>query len=407
MELNYYKSVNQPKVNKNIQIDEWLDNIKFSSFSNLILSARNGKINYDDVKLTKVPAVTYNFKYKKYKKDTNIIDSTGFIYFDIDDPSFNPEILDKTKIFAYYHSFGGFGYSIIIKVKGINKDNFNFNYIRIAKELGIINFIDINAIKASQFNVLSFDPYIYINTSSFVFSCFSDISSIVIKQYNSNIYNNINKIAYTKVITAKNKFIRFSNIDEINVDGEYNVNWTGYDIIKCWIPIHKKKIGRNNMLLSYCNNLVYLNSYITEEKIFDILKKVNYIAFETPVNDEQLNRIINSVLKYKEDGTLKPIYFNKKRKIVFNKDSKLNKEEKLNICSIELAKKRTEDSKQKLYNIIEDWDFNTYGKISQRKIYNNFNICQKTVEKYYNEFKEYISDLNNMFNNKYCSLSLN
>jgi hypothetical protein len=49
---------------------------------------------------------------------------------------------------------------------------------------------------------------------------------------------------------------------------------------------------------------------------------------------------------------------------------------------------------QKLYNIIEQWDFDIYGKISIRKISNNFPISKKTVAKYWSEFKEYVNELN-------------
>jgi hypothetical protein len=65
-----------------------------------------------------------------------------------------------------------------------------------------------------------------------------------------------------------------------------------------------------------------------------------------------------------------------------------------------IAKKRTRDSKQKIYEILECWDFEKYGKISIRNISNNFNISKKTIAKYYSEFKAYIIEINNEYKNK-------
>lgn len=89
-----------------------------------------------------------------------------------------------------------------------------------------------------------------------------------------------------------------------------------------------------------------------------------------------------------------PIYFNKKRKIIFDSKCRLSGDDKRAIVINELAKMKSDNSKQKIYEIIEDWDFEMFGKITQAKIYNNFKISSKTVEKYWVEFKEYVRELN-------------
>jgi hypothetical protein len=107
-----------------------------------------------------------------------------------------------------------------------------------------------------------------------------------------------------------------------------------------------------------------------------------------------LQRVIDSVFKYFDEGTLKPIYNKTKRKIIFSSNSEYTAEEKREIVLDICNKKKSDDSKQKIYDIIEAWDFDNYGKISIRKISNNFPISKKTVAKYWNEFKEYINQLN-------------
>src|SRR5690606_8160105 len=131
----------------------------------------------------------------------------------------------------------------------------------------------------------------------------------------------------------------------IEIDGDYIVNWDGYDYIKCFIQMKKVSIKRNDFLMSYCNNLICLNPTIAPERAFKILDNVNRYACVVPVDDAHLWRVINSIYKYQQDGSLKPIYFNKKRKIVFRKKSKLSREEKLDICRSEIAIKKTSDSK--------------------------------------------------------------
>jgi hypothetical protein len=385
--VNWYNCIKKPQVVSTISVNSWIEKIKDSTYKEKILKARNGELDYDKTKAS-LPCVTYNFLFDKYKKDENMIAGTGLLYIDIDKEGLDINFINDCKLFAYYRSFGGAGYSIIVRVDGLTLDNFKATYLNIINELGISDFVDTQAIKASQFNVLSFDPDLFFNPDSFVFNATNVApQSVVIRRKE--------KKAYTIDWGAESSNqINYDNLDGIEIDGDYIVNWEGYDYIKCFIQMNKVSVNRNNFLLSYCNNLVYLNPNISPERTFKILDNVNRFACAVPIDDKQLWRIINAIFKYQQDGSLKPIYFNKKRKIVFDKKSKLSREEKLDICRTEIALKKTEDSKQKLYDIIEQWDFKELGKITQRKIYQSFPITKKTVEKYWSEFKEYVNELN-------------
>ena len=393
MKLNCYKNTKTPTVISGTSIYEWFSKIEASSFSDKIQQARAGELDYNQVKLLEVPCVTYNFIFDKYKKDENIITSTGLMYIDIDDPSFSISTLDKNKIVAVYHSFGGFGWSIIVRVDGLTKENFKFNYTRIAAKLGIEEYIDKNAIKASQFNVMSFDPNIFINENPTVFVA-EQTEQVELKTVPTSIvYRKKEERAYTTDVGTVFTKLRFDDLDKVEVTGDYIVNWEGIEWVKCWIPIHKQDKNRNALLLSYCNNLVWLNAHITKDRALKVLKSVNEIAFRSPVSQDQLCKVIDSIFKYKEDGTLKPIYFKKKRKIVFNKNTGLTKEDKLDICRQELTKKHIDTSKNRLYQILEKWDL-INGKASIRNVANNSNMNVKTVAKYWPEFKEYIEQIN-------------
>jgi len=409
-ELNVYDNIRSPQVKDFITIEEWFFLIKESKYSQLIVQARSfGKAHliYDSVKAT-LPAITYNFTFRSRKTNDNIVSNTGLLYIDIDDLSFDISILDTSKVFAFYKSYGGLGYSLLVQVDGLNKDNYELTYSSICQDLGLSNYHDKGAKKCTQFNVLSYDPDIFINYNSFIFS--SSLSSLIINIDFSTPSIVIKKEkTYTTVEVEKVKDkpidIRFNNLNEIEVDGEYSVNWEGWDFINCWMPFRRIATGRrNNTLLSYTNNLVWLNPNITISMTENILSRVNNKICEEPVSYAQIKRIVSSIFNYKKDGLLKPIYNFKPRKIVFAKSCGLSREQKLAKCRELLNQKRTNDSINNLYTIIENWDFIKYGKIGQTLIHKNFPISKKTVEKYWFEFKEYVMDLNNQY--KYSSNSV-
>jgi hypothetical protein len=386
--INKYNCISEPKVTDCIPINDWFELIKNSEFKNQIIAARQGVLCYNKVK-SSLPCVTYNFLYSEYKKDINILNSTGLIYFDIDNKEFDIDKVDTSKVFAYYKSFGGNGFAIIVRVKNLLTTNFKQSYKEISNDLGINEFIDIQAAKPSQFNVLSYDPNIFINPNAKEFlSNLDEIAppSFVIKKREET-------GAYTKERGA-NKIIRFSSLDNSAIIGDYSVNWEGIHYYSCFIPMKKIDTGRNNFLLAYCNNFICLNPRLNKECVLTIMDNVNKRACIEPVEIKQLKRIVDSVYTYHEMGTLNPKFSKKPRKIIFNNKSTLTKNDKLEICRKEIARKKSDDSMSKLFKIFKQWDFEKLGCIRQRKVYNNFPISKKTVEKYWAYHIEFIEDQN-------------
>jgi hypothetical protein len=303
-----------------------------------------------------------------------------------------------------WHSFGGQGWGIILKVDGLTLSNFKTVYISICKELGIIEFIDTNAIKASQFTVISFDDNLYTNPSSFQFNA----SSYSIDDTNKNtirpfvIKKEEEKRTITKGLMVKSNQeylnLRFNNLDEVEMNNmPYIVNWDGIQWVTCLIPIQKVTKGsRTKFLLAYCNNFVWLNPNVTKEKTHQVLTGVATIACIGEMTNE-INGIIKTIFIKKEEGTLKPNINKKDRKIVFAKDSKYSLKEKLEICNQEQIERWIPISTQKLYQIIESWDFETFGKIAQAKVIKNNSIGKNTVQKYWSEVKGMVTIMNDDF----------
>ena len=401
--LNIYQNIKSPAVLSGTTLEEVLTLIQTNPNSSNIIKARNGELDYNQTK-NNCKSVTFNFFFDKYKKDTNIIAATGYLYIDIDNPIFNVETLDLTKVRAMWHSFGGQGWGIILKVDGLTLSNFKTVYINICKELGIIEFIDTNAIKASQFTVISYDTNLYTNPSSFQFNA----SSYSINDINKNTPPSfvIKKEEEKETITIDGGVksnpeylnLRFNNLDEIEMNNmPYVVNWNGIQWVTCLIPMQKLTKGsRTKFLLAYANNFVWLNPNVTKEKTHQVLTGVATIACIGEMTNE-INGIIKTIFIKKQEGTLKPNIHKKDRKIVFAKNSGYTRQEKLEICNQEKSEHWKSISTQKLYEIIESWDFESFGKISQSKVIEFHPISKKTIEKYWSKVKEIVTMMNNDF----------
>lgn len=388
--LDSYENVYNPTIQSTQDVLLWLNQIKHSDYSERIQLARKepkGSSLYDSTKKS-LPCVTYNFNFNKSKKNSNIIASTGLLYIDIDDESFNHDLLDKQKVFACYKSFGGKGFGILVRVDGVTLNNYKDTYISIIEQLDLMNYYDKGAVKATQYNVLSYDNDIFINVDSFIFSS-------VINDPKPYVREKKQKTTYTQGVGSFSETLKFNDIDNIPIQGDYEVFCEGIDIVKCFIPMKKVTINKNNTLLAYCNNLVYLNPQLSFDDTIVMIQNVNdYMCFN-PVSVPHIERIVKSVFKYKEDGTLQPIVFNKKRKVIFNKEFKAEPLEKFIIAGNEMNKLKSASSKQKLYKTLEDWNFESLGKITQSKVIKASTLCRNTVQKYWGEFNEYVIALNN------------
>lgn len=400
--LNVYDNIRTPQIKNTSTIEQWFQLIQKSEYSDIILQARKfGKehIMYDALKAT-VPAITYNFTFKENKNNANITGATGLLYIDVDDSTFDITSLDLTKVFACYRSFGGVGYSILVQVNNLTLDNYTSTYEAIIADLGLTQYYDKNAAKATQFNVLSYDPNLHINFTSFIYDsiCFTNELEIpprlsIIKE--KKIYKDREggKIDFSNSL-------RNDNLNEIEFEGNYSFNWDGWSYVNAWLPFKRIQPGkRNSTLLGFLNNYVWLNPQLTQKGAATILTRINESKCEEPLTPSEVKSIVRSIFKYKEAGTLKPIINFNTRKIIFSRDSGLTREEKLAICRVLLAERKTNESLQKLSDIITGWDFEKFGKIGQTIIHKNFPVSKKTVEKYWPEFRDEVKLLNESFKN--------
>lgn len=250
--INYYDNIKSPTVKGEIDIYSFLDFIENPDSKELkkISNAREiypiDKEEYSKVKST-IRCYTLNFRFNEYKKTENILDSTSFIYLDVDNDT---ELINHEFVFASWLSLSGKGRGYLIKVNGLTIDNFYKTYNEIALLIGIK--VDPHANKPTQFTINSYDRDIYINNES--------------KTYNVNVYqkhphlsNNINRVI-TQLGEDYYK-LRFNNYDEVVFKGkEYMYFDTLRSFAEVFIPKKIPKGKRNNVLFNVGRQIKALNS---------------------------------------------------------------------------------------------------------------------------------------------------
>ncbi|WP_204345550.1 hypothetical protein [Psychroserpens algicola] len=365
-----------------------------SEYSNKILAAREiyktNSEGYTSFKLTNLPCYSLNFTFNKIRSNDTIKRASGYIYIDIDD---NVEIeLGNPLIFASWLSLSGHGRGVLVKVDGLNKANFSNTYNDISSELNINS--DKGARKTTQVNVLSYDPYLYLNNNSDTFIAISKKDHYSIKKTKNTIGT---------VMGSEYHNLRFDNIDELieNVEFDGEVIYDFKQKIKyadAYIPFGGYQEGyRNNGLCGYAYQVRALNPKVNLKTLYNLLKIVNQEQCHPPLHNFKIRKITESVMKIKNI----PAIMNKTRRYVYSKDYQLSVSQRKSEMMKLINKGRIEKSKMIIERTIYDWDFETMGKITQKGIQSITNQSLNTIKKYYHLYKSEIQRLNIEFTNKY------
>jgi len=369
--------------------EEFLYNIKSGEkHAKDIIKARemynSNKESYTLFKQTQLPCYSLNFTFNNKRSNDTINEPTGYIYLDIDD---NLEIeLNNPLIYASWVSLSATGRGILVKVEGLNKANFSETYNEISNKLNINS--DNGARKVTQVNVLSYDPKLYVNNYS------STYKALTKKDHYSNI-KNLDKTIGT-VLGSKYHNLRIDNIDELMNNVEFNgeVIHDFNEKIKyaqAYIPFGGFQLGyRNTGMCGYAFQLRALNPKIEFKTLYNLLKKVNQELCYPPMLEFKIRSIAESVMKIKN---IEP-NLNKDRRFLYNPDYQLSVTERRSETMKLINDERKEKSKIKIEKVIQDWDFEAMGKITQKgiRLITKQNI--KTIKEYYPLFKSEIQSLN-------------
>ncbi len=390
--INHFKNCKSPSIIGKITVEDVLHKIKYGDENLLnIKKARDygkGHHEYDEIKMKKLPTHRFNFLYEDYAKDENVIRPTGLIYIDVDN---NIEIPHSEYIYAKWRSLSNIGYGILVKADNLTLDNVKDVYASLGMILGVK--VDDGARKAIQQNVLSYDPSLYCNTDSRVYECKNSkkASLNIIKEKEECIVLNE---AFTNIPVIKE---RIDNSYEYFVGDNYDKDYLYFEnkvtICAPYMPWNGVEKGnRNNFLFRILSQFALLNPHLGRDYLFN--KSIYFNKKMNPnLTKTEINSVITSVINKREEGSLK-MHHNKERLILFNPNKKLTKSEKSKITGAIVGAKRTKETKVAIYEIIENWDFELFGKITQKSVIELNIFSRSTVQRHWSNFKKYVRELN-------------
>lgn len=398
--VQVFQNCKTPKVLNEYDVNQVLNIIKNGNDKlPLIKAARaynKSSTYYNKIKTESLPTFRFNFSFKDSAANKNIINSNDLIYIDVDDIS---EIPNNDLIYAKWKSLSTSGYGILVKTNNVTYNNFNTTYNEIGKYLGIS--IDKNAAKATQQTVLSYDPNLYFNPNSIVYTASSISNSTNIKKVPSALIIKKEKGCMRGDGTFSehtNTKLRFNNISDyfIDVNDDYLIFEDKIKICEPYLATAITEGKRNSTMFYHLSQHKLLNPHLDYKSLRGLSRSINK-RMMPKLSDNEVDSIVNSVLRGYENDSLYMI-LNKERKFLFNPNIKLTFKEKMHIVNKENARLKVDATKQKIYDVIENWNFKTNKKITQNKVSELSNISIRTIKRYWSDFKEYVIELNTTYN---------
>lgn len=394
--INYYRNVKSPEVEKSMSLSEWFDMIAWSDFSLIIKRAREGEVDYDATKVGVCPCVTYNFKYNKYKKNANMVGPTGILFIDIDDPSFDPSVLDYSKVLACYKSFGGKGYSILARVEGLSNETYKPTLLNVVDKLGLSQFYDKGASKPTQFSVLSYDPDIFVNYNSYIFPIvYPNINKTI--NIKKNIYIDKKRKDYTPHGTFSGE-MRTSNLSEHldNIDFGtkkfIDLKDNPIQYAKLFLPTTIKSGVRHNTICTICSQAYGLNPYSTKQRLYNYTKEINEERCKPPLPTKEVLDIVTHY--HSKDPVLN---LNKTKRILFDPSLNLTLADRQSISGSYLAEQKEKDNTRKIQQAVNNWDVKTQGKVTYAKVAEVAGVSLRSVKRRNEKIKPKMKKINIKF----------
>lgn len=396
IKVTQYEKVSNSAVQKIVSIGDILNTIKNGDeHLTLIQKARQigkGNKGYDYIKTNQLPTFRFNFLFKDSASNKNVTVPTGLIYIDYDNVENIPE---SEFIFAKWKSLSNKGFGILVKIDNLTKTNFKDAYSNISKIIYSKVESDSGARKLTQQTVLSFDSKLYWNSNSVTYhyaeSKKVSLVNIIEREKGGIVINE------TFSENPNYSAINYSNISEYFVGEFSTIPYLVFTeektkICQPFIPNTIKEGTRNSTMFSVLSNISLLNPNCGKGLLKMFSNHLNGKMYPQ-LPDFEINSIIENVLRRRENGELE-MYLNKERRILFNPNIDLTRQEKSLIIGREIGNIKKNKTKQKIYEVVGNWDFRNNGKIIQKKVSILTNISISTIKKYWPEFKDYIQQIN-------------
>lgn len=170
--------------------------------------------------------------------------------------------------------------------------------------------------------------------------------------------------------------------DYINPNDEHVLHPEGVDTIEV-NPKKRKKYTKDDMVrtlfIDVCK-LLQINGLYKEDLIYDYMRttKRKFAQEHSQIKEEDLVLIYKRAIKRYEQINISP----KRRKIIFNKDSKLTTRQKQSVSGKLVAGMRKENTLKKLKSLYKEG-------MTQVELANLSGLSLRTVKKYWKEITAY------------------
>jgi hypothetical protein len=288
------------------------------------------------------------------------------------------ELSNNPHIYAAWLSLSQLGIGALIKVEGITLDNFRESYKEITQELGIE--FDPMAVKATQANVISSDPQIYINTNSVP----KKVSSINNRETKTILYleDTFSEFEIPEFVVTESNRVRFNlkvTLPTYNSDCDYYPQGLPY-FEAYWPYSHKGQHSkifsgrRHSTITTFANNLIILNPTVSLEQVVSWIHSFNKSYCVEPFTYKEVYKIVEE--KYKLRETLQPLGI-KLKKFWVNPNS-INKKQSFLIC-------KSITTKAHSLSLIQDFIglelYNTTSKVTLQTIANYTGLSLITIKR--------------------------
>ncbi|KQT30907.1 hypothetical protein ASG22_19625 [Chryseobacterium sp. Leaf405] len=367
-----------------------------------------GSEEYKTIKIHKLPAITINFNFSdSYITGKNVVESTGYLYIDVDNMTEQNFDINIAYVCAYWRSLSDTGLTLVVKVDGLTPDNFKIVTQEIAKLLDIP--FDKYAVSIDRLTVLSYDPNAYHNDNVEVFPVAEMMPTQSVELVQDNLTIDTEKSTQYNTILKTNTIgydyigykLRFNNLDELlqhydiifDENGLYDFgreNKLKYSLI--YVPFRKIVEGeRENILKSIAYQLIALNKTADKDLILKYLYAINYGKMSPPLENREIETTVNKI--YKNLNEVEP-FLNAERRFIYDKSKNFTPTEKRRLNIKKVHQDRTNKTQSELLEVMKNWDLDLHGKMTIKKLAKVAIKDPKTVQKYYTKLKkEILQDL--------------
>ncbi|MCX6244626.1 MAG: hypothetical protein NTU98_07960 [Bacteroidetes bacterium] len=366
--------------------------IRVSPYDQKITEARKypkGHPEYERIKCS-IPSFSPNACFFHKRSKENVKELTGFIYLDFDGIFSNAIFTKLPFVYACWLSFGGRGYGVLIKVKGVTLDNFTEVWLYL-EDYFLKNYslkVDPQTKDYSRQTVLSSDPTIYVNPAVKPI----DVKDIDLTSYKTLTYEYIASHPdldlfelpsnYSSRIKSGYFKIKYRTVLDDYENKPYVIIEEGHDSRDAFM-LRKVNDGfRHRHLSAYAYSILFNNPDISIKILERVLMKANLQHCNPPLEDKE---IIYMARSFKEQQSKNGLKIKTKKKMIWhNPEYNTPLHEKQVINGREVGKLR---KKKTLKNLIEVYkELKSKNEVvSQSMVIANSNLSRRTIQKYWHE----------------------